>query len=610
MSEMAKTVVFLAAAAVSLLAAFVVGPSGDNFDVQELVGMRLNQFDVDAPKRLKIIQFDKETASTREFEVAENDGLWRIPSKQGYPADAAKRMAEAATCVIDREVLRIASNSASDHEKLGVVDPGSSKLNSKSQGVGTRVILTGANGETLADMIIGYAVVDAKGQHYVRNADQDVVYVIQIDPDKLSTRFEDWIEKDLLKLNPLDIRKVHIKDYSAELHPVLSQSGFQMQINWDRRGEMTLRYDNEKSTWIPELLQEFKPEEKSLVDYQLAEDEELNQDVLNKLRDGLDDLTIVDVERKPAGLSADLKAGDDFLKNNEAASNLAERGFAPVAISPDGEPEILSTEGELACSMQDGVEYVLRFGNLQMENATAGGNKSKAADAESKDSDDGIHRYLFVMARFNEAMIQRPELKELPSLPEDTEKAKEETAKTSEGAKQAPGKEGDVEEKDAQEESDPPAADEPAEQPSTNVSENVEKEKAEADEDSSGKEAKAEENQGQEEKKEASSELEKIIAQRKSIEKENQRLLDEYQDKVKSGKDRVQELNERFGDWYYVISNDVYEQIHLSRDQVIRKKEKPKDKKDATENTPPKNSPLSGLPNLPLNESAAEAKTQ
>ena len=41
---------------------------------------------------------------------------------------------------------------------------------------------------------------------------------------------------------------------------------------------------------------------------------------------------------------------------------------------------------------------------------------------------------------------------------------------------------------------------------------------------------------------------------------------------MEAGKKRVGELNARFADWYYVISDDVYQKIHLSRDQIVKKK--------------------------------------
>ena len=79
----------------------------------------------------------------------------------------------------------------------------------------------------------------------------------------------------------------------------------------------------------------------------LAEDEEINQEALNELRNGLDDLLIVDVARKPEGLSADLKAGDDFMTNQEAFQDLVDEGLLAAAAQGSDEPEILSSEGEI-----------------------------------------------------------------------------------------------------------------------------------------------------------------------------------------------------------------------------------------------------------------------
>ena len=55
---------------------------------------------------------------------------------------------------------------------------------------------------------------------------------------------------------------------------------------------------------------------------------------------------------------------------------------------------------------------------------------------------------------------------------------------------------------------------------------------------------------------------------------QNQRKQDEYEEKIKKGQERVQELNDRFADWYYIIADDVYQKIRLSRDDLIKKKEK------------------------------------
>ena len=67
-------------------------------------------------------------------------------------------------------------------------------------------------------------------------------------------------------------------------------------------------------------------------------------------------------------------------------------------------------------------------------------------------------------------------------------------------------------------------------------------------------------------------------AERERIEKENKRKQDEYNQKIADGKKRVEELNARFADWYYVISDEVYHKIHLGHDEIYRKKAKEQDK--------------------------------
>jgi hypothetical protein len=596
MTETTKTVLFVAAAAVALLFAFAIGPGGETFDVKELVGQQLNQFDIDAPKRMKVVKFDPETATTSDFEVAEQDGTWVIPSKHSYPADADRQMAKAVNSVSDLDILRVAAESAQQHASLGVLSPSAGKLNSKDEGVGVQVVMSDGTGDTLVDMIIGKPVKDASDQRYVRKTNQDIVYVVKMDPEGLSTNFDDWIEGDLLKVNPFDIRQVHIKDYSAELMVTLQGA----QVQWDQRGDFSLVYNNSDSKWSAESLKRYDTASKTFVEDPLGENQELNSDTLQGLRDGLDDLLIVDVERKPKGLSADLKAGSDFLKN-EAAGSLAARGFAPVALSADAQAEILSSEGELTCTLQDGVEYVLRFGNLKIDTEEGGETSSSSKDDASadgegeKDANQGIHRYLFVTTRFNPDILDKPEIKELPPLPEGTEKRADPPAKEENAAEQAQeatdadskttGEEGETTGKG---EEDSPADDD----------------QDSADQEGDKKEGNQEDGDSADE---PSNELKGAIAKRKEIESENQRLLDAYQQKIEDGNKRVQELNERFGDWYYVISNEVYKKIHLGRAQLVKEKEKEDDKSADS----PGSNPLSGLPSAsstpPPAESSAEA---
>ena len=56
------------------------------------------------------------------------------------------------------------------------------------------------------------------------------------------------------------------------------------------------------------------------------------------------------------------------------------------------------------------------------------------------------------------------------------------------------------------------------------------------------------------------------------------KLYVDFNAKVKAGQEKVKQLNERFADWYYIISDDTYKKIHLGRKDII--KAKPVDTKD------------------------------
>jgi hypothetical protein len=574
-------------------------------DVETLVDQNLTKaFDsADEAKRLRIVRFDEETATLRDFEVAEEDGLWTIPSKSGYPADAARQMAEAATSLMDRKILHVASRSAGEHEQYGVIDPLSPKLEPGQKGVGTRVTMSDAANEPLVDLIIGKAVKDAEGQRYVREAGRDIVYVIEIDRSKLSTSFEDWIEKDLLKLNSWDLQQVQIKDYSAELVPVMTRDGrFGVQPTWDPRSEMTLAYNDSDSKWNAVQLRSFDPEKEAHVDFALAEDEELNSESLNGLKSALDDLQIVDVVRKPHGLSQDLKAGDDFMNNKEALQDLMSKGFTPASTSEGGADEIISSDGEVIATMKNGAEYVLRFGNLtnvhgDAKDAEQAAKEAESAEKKSKDSD--VNRYLFAMARFNESAVKQPELQKLPELPakEESAEAKDEATDAQAQSAEAPAGAEQAEPTDAPEgetKQEPPAAEQAETEAETKAAETP----------ASGGEKSGEDAAGKDDEKDK--ELEKVIAERKRIEQENQRKLDEYQELLKKGRESVKDLNVRFGDWYFVIDDDVFQKVRLSRDDVIKKKEKPKAEEAETKDAADPAAPDATVPGLPQIPGASE----
>jgi hypothetical protein len=599
MSENAKTITFVAVGLCAIVLGLVTAPSSSDVDEVSLNGENLTKAfnNSEAAKRLRIVRFDEDTATLREFEVSEQDGLWSIPSKDNYPADAAKQMGEAANSLMDRKIMEVASKNAGDHAQYGVIDPLSPKLEPGQSGVGTRVTMSDAQGKPLVDLIVGKAVKGAEGQRYVREAGRDVVYVIEIDPSKLSTSFDDWIEKDLLKLNAWDMQQVEIKDYSADMGIVAGPGGRPtIGVAWDPKSDLTLAYSDADAKWSPIKLRQYQPKqgkEGEYVDFKLADDEELNTEALNALKTALDDLKIVDVKKKPQGLSNDLKAGTDFTNNPEAFRDLMSKGFAAMA-SPEGgdAKDIISSDGEIVATMKNGAEYVLRFGKMTDSGDQGKDKDEKSAEEAStsadkdKKTDKGVHRYLFVMARLNKDAVKRPDLVKLPDLPP----AKTEAAAT-DAAATPPAKEGEV--KDDSTDSEKAAAEKADDAANA---ENSKKE--EPDAAKTGDAAEKKDDAAATKEAEPDKEMEKVIAERKRLEQENQRKLDEYEALIKKGEQTVKDLNLRFGDWYFVVGDDTFQKVRLSRDKVIKKKSAgdaaAKEGKDAA---PPVGIP--GLPQIP-----------
>jgi len=305
-------------------------------------------------------------------------------------------LADVATGLMGLKILENRSDSPGDHTLYGVVDPDPKTLKSGTTGVGTRVVLRDKNDKALVSLIVGKQVEDREGLHYVRRVGQDPVYTVAVKTDKISTKFEDWIEKDLLKLNSWDIKRVEVNDYSVD---VLARTQ-------NPRGKMTVEYnDTGDPKWkMTEDLVfkggEYEPQG-------LADDEELDTAKLDAMKTAIDDLKIVDVKPKPAGLSADLKLGESLPKADEGLQSLTDAGFYPARIG--NRYELVSNDGEFRVLMKDGVQYVLRFGGIASAEDTPAG-----ADASKPQASSGMNRYLFVVAEFNESAIEKPQLEPLP----------------------------------------------------------------------------------------------------------------------------------------------------------------------------------------------------
>ena len=562
-------------------------------EMQEVLFSKLE--DVAQAGSLEIVSYNEDLAELSPFKVVKTGGVWVLPAHDNYPADAREHLAAAATELIDMKALDVVSTSPADHETFGVIEPDPQKIEAGMTGVGKLVEIRDEAGATLARLVVGKEDRQPAGAaggtrilRFVRKAGQDPVYRVEIDTSKFTTRFDDWIEKDLLKLSPWDVRTVLLDDYGL----AAVQANGRMMVEQQRRSRIRVAYDDQGAEWSLASLEVFDPEKPSEAPQiaELAEGEQLASAKLNDLRNALGDLKIIDVARKPAGLTADLEAEASFLDDDEAVASMQQRGFLPLASG-----EILSTDGETVVGMKDGVEYVLRFG--------AGTSVVRRGD-ESAGDDDGERdevpgRYLLVMARFNESLLEKPTLDPLPGEPEATEPEATEPEATEPEATEPAATEPAATEPEATE----PEASARRVGPFRFAAQAEGDASAAAEEAPAAEQPPAAEDAGDEAPPspppsaadalkaadEAEAKAQAAREERRRVERENRRKQEEYDEKVDGAKKRVRELNGRFAAWYYIVSDEEYAKIHLSRDEVI----------ETADGDASADGGLGGLPNSP-----------
>ncbi|WZO97226.1 DUF4340 domain-containing protein [Isosphaeraceae bacterium EP7] len=417
MTDLQKTIAFVAAAAVFAGAAAVRLPGNAStaaaFDDQgKPFFPEFN--DPTTCTTLEVIDFDASTATPLPFQVtrlpgkpdaeqakgaakAEKPGLWTIPSHYNYPADAKDRLAKTAAGVIDLTKDTIRSDRAEDHETLGVVDPLDAKTTSL-KGRGKRVTLKDASDRVLADFIIGNEVRERPGQRYVRVPGQKRTYGVNVKVE-LSTKFSDWIETNLLKLEGPKIRKIVFDGHKVDPDRMAIIPG----------EKLTIERKDASSPWT--------------FDGELPSGQELNGEKLQALVTALGDLKIVGVRPKPPGLSRDLKAGGgEALKlTQQVVSSLGSRGFYPTKAG-----DILSNEGDVKVYTEDGAVYTLRYGEVSIatgEALSAGDEDTAPAKDAAKPKDKSAegagaadNRYLMVTVAYDPSLVPPPPAPPEPPL--------------------------------------------------------------------------------------------------------------------------------------------------------------------------------------------------
>ena len=601
LSEANRTLVYVGVALVSIGAAslthYVTRPKPES-DYQEVGKEFYPEFqDPTAAQMLRVVAYDKDTASVKQFKVEYKDGKWRIPSHHDYPADGKDRLARTAASVIGTSGTALVSRLKSQQARYEVVDPEDTDPTILT-GRGQKITIAKSDGTVLAEYVIGKPAEGQTDVYYVRGTksrDPNAIYLAKLKID-LSTKFGDWIEPDLLKVDRDKLTEIRSDNYSIDEQQGVLVPGQVVELT-------------RKTTNDPWTLQGLDTKK-----------DELKTDVVNTIVNNLDGLRLVGVRPKPPGVNADLSINKKLVDSRELEfalrANMADHGFY-LAGDRKGNMKVVSKEGEFDAGTNEGLRYTLRFGQIftgtefdietglskpgdKAKDAKKDGDKkaetadAKAADAKAADKSKEATkkgRYLMVYASFDPKLVGEPPQK--PSEPKKPNglvldgaapangKAKSEPPKAKPGDKQSSIKSLSDDTMLALATADPKtdsksdaksAAGNKPKTPSAPMKKTAEKAKPAPTSKPAGPPAA---------KPDPKAEYEKALADYKKKNEEYENNKSEYERKLKNGEKKVKELNDRFGPWYYVISAESFEKLRLTHAELVKPKDAPGAKKDA-----------------------------
>ena len=481
---------------------------------------------------LRVAAYNEEAARVDVFNVESRDGRWTIPSHHNYPADGEERLANTATSIIGLSREALASTSADDHKRLGVLDPLDETV-AGTEGRGDRITLTRGD-DVLVDYIVGTKIEDGpENTFHVRKADEARTYRATLDLD-ISTKFADWIEPDLLDFRRGDIRELVVDRYSVDETTGGIVPGDQSILT-----RSTL-----DDPWKLDGLDEAT--------------EEVNTSTVNQMINALEDLTIVGVRPKPEGLSASLKGEAGGGIGGLTIADLQQKGF----FIDQRNGTLVSNEGDVRLGTSDGVMYVLRFGevftgsDVEIEVGSSGdteeqtdaeestSDEAAAADpddADGAESGSGRRRHRSKEVATCLLRPNSPSRTSTHSMRNRRSRNRRKARRRSPKATTHPTRRNRVTKRTRT----PPK----------------------------GTTTRTITAEGEEEKPDPQAEYKKALEEYETKLKDWEQKETERKEKIKEGEERVKELNARFADWYYVISADAFDDIRVSRDDLVEMKE-------------------------------------
>ncbi len=353
MNQRQRTIAMIVLAALAALITWITRPAPTVDARYADIGQPLVEALTDPGQvaQVEVIAYDTDRARHSALLLRFTDGRWIIPSAYDYPADASARIAETASMLVGLKREAVVTERRIDHASLGLIDP--TDESGDPEGRGVKLTITSAEGDTLADVMIGDAFEGVERERFVRLAGSDRAYrtTFHAPPgEALSTSLVDWINPDLLRLSTGDIASVRVDTATVDESQGARLEGERYTIarttsggegGWElfAQGETSSAAENPETSSAAEAIAE-----------------------------AIVGLRLVGVEPMPGKLSALVTGADsDIAFDQSDLLNLQRAGFF---ISPRG--EFIANAGNMIIETTDGLAITLWFGELTESFPSAG----------------------------------------------------------------------------------------------------------------------------------------------------------------------------------------------------------------------------------------------
>ncbi len=580
----------------------------------------------------RISRFNEDLATLSRIELARDKttNLWTLPSADSYPADSAEQVSKAMTPLVDLIVLSTASTDRGDHAEYGVVEPNEEDLTVSASGVGMQVSVGGAGNEVLASLIVGKKVEGMENQHYVRVPTEDAVYVVEIDSEVFSTDLAKWIKGEILNVRNFDIEFVGLRDYAilpTERGYGLSPN-FDADVEFkDNKWQLTRFLDRTQEGAEPTVQ---LPDGKSLGESALNDlrNSVQNLKIINVRRKPLGLAADLKVEKSleenkesikslqdqgffpqsgemyaaggellvgtKDGVRYLLRFGNSRVSTSALQTASEDKAEDPASKSDDGDEGVsryLLVTAKLDESKFPAPELKIVPETIEEMLAQEAAEKAKAGGADSSGTQPTPSETETPAARETQAP-QDATAEEPQAAPAQAESDSESPVATQDQTDEPSPSADPPASSDDQSglylpQNDNPQSDRPAmrfvktasaqeeAQEQTEPTADSAKASNEVQADQPPAEAQTEQKTEQEteltpSREETQEELkERLEFLQETIRKENQRLIDARNEQLSAAKKKVDELNARFADWYYVVSDSVYKKLKIDREKLF-----------------------------------------